>query len=153
LTCQFVPKVLVTTKGITFGGVDVDPFCHMIEQRVDPAKFDCATLTACCLPESFFFKFDQEMPTYDCNCGNCRHEDAFLRGSYQEEERIKKSNAQEEERIKKSDATHQSHDDSKIVAPKRALTVWHKDRAKKNQAQKDPGMRRKKQKPHKKNMW
>jgi hypothetical protein len=47
----------------------------------------------------------------------------------------------------------QSHDDSEIVAPpKRALTVWYKDRAKKKQARKNPGMRRKKQKPGKKNM-
>jgi hypothetical protein len=152
---QFSPKVLVTTKGLAYGGSTRDPFCHMTEQCVDPTYY-CymTTLTTCFLPESFFFKFDYDLIQWEDDIF-AQEEERIKQSNAQEEERIKQSNAQEEERIEKSNAqeAEQSHDDSEIVAPpKRALTVWYKDRAKKKQARKNPGMRRKKQKPGKKNM-
>jgi hypothetical protein len=152
---QFSPKVLVTTKGLAYGGSTRDPFCHMTEQCVDPTYY-CymTTLTASFLPESFFFKFDYDLIQWEDDIF-AQEEERIKQSNAQEEERIEKSNAQEEELIEKSNAqeAEQSHDDSEIVAPpKRALTVWYKDRAKKKQARKNPGMRRKKQKPGKKNM-
>ena len=158
LTCQFIPKVLVTTKGIdrfSYGST----LCYMTEQEVEPTEnYEYTSrLMTCCIPESFIFTFYQD---YDYNFES--YGDAYptrlddhMNRLEEESQGLSQYQQGEEEQVKKSDeiSINQSHDDDDdVVLPKRALTVWYKQRAKNKLARKNSDMRRKRQEPHKKNM-
>ena len=157
LTGQFIPKVLVATKGIdrfSYGST----LCYMTEQEVEPTEnYEYTSrLMTCCIPESFIFTFYQD---YDYNFES--YGDAYptrlddhMNRLEEESQGLSQYQQGEEEQVKKSDeiSINQSHDDDDdVVLPKRALTVY-KQRAKNKLARKNSDMRRKRQEPHKKNM-
>jgi hypothetical protein len=152
LTRQFIPKVFVTTKGITPCRSIFDPFWFMNDRRVFPAIEDIRTiLMTRFLPESFIFKFhlhDDYGDLHD-DYGDISTWGSSSTWSSSEEE-------EEEEQIKKSNeiptSIYLNHDDDiEIVAPKRALTFWYKERVSKRAKKKLGRKNRKKQEPHKKN--
>jgi hypothetical protein len=118
LTRQFIPKVFVTTTGITPCRSIFDPFWFMNDRGVfEKISDNRSILITRFLPESFIFKF-QIQNEYDYDYDAFAWLDDIYYAWLDEKE--------EEERIKKVNEIlpiypTRDDDDSEIVVPKRAL--------------------------------